>query len=261
MATVTSDQMASLRRPGMRFQHPPSFLAALVLRLVCAGLVIWVAVVHLHLWSEGYRDIPTVGPLFLANAVTGFLLAAVLLLWPRPLAGLLGAGFMASALGGLIVSLNFGLFGFRESSGASFVTETIILESVGAVALLTWSVAVWNGWTRSRFSGRETPTGLALPPPRGRRGLPSLAGGREDIVSGLRRGRRRRRGRMLLRRWRDRRHLLRGQGIVLPTDLAILIKTVIECEATTEQLDPTLSMLDLVGELGTSHPRPEHDLE
>jgi hypothetical protein len=122
---------------------------------VCSGLLIWVAAIHLHLWSEGYRDIATVGPLFLADAVAGFVLAAVLLLWPRPLARLLGAGFMASTLGGLIVSLNFGLFGFREASGASFVTETIILESVGAVALLAWSVAVWHGWTRSRFSSRE----------------------------------------------------------------------------------------------------------
>jgi ubiquinone biosynthesis protein len=46
-------------------------------------------------------------------------------------------------------------------------------------------------------------------------------------------------------------HLLRGHAIVLPSDLATLIKTMIECEATTNELDPTLSMLDLVGELGT----------
>ena len=46
-------------------------------------------------------------------------------------------------------------------------------------------------------------------------------------------------------------HLLRGNGIVLPSDLATLIKTMIECEATTFELDPTLSMLTLVGELGT----------
>ena len=45
-------------------------------------------------------------------------------------------------------------------------------------------------------------------------------------------------------------HLLRGNGIVLPSDLATLIKTMIECEATTFELDPTLSMLTLVGELG-----------
>jgi ubiquinone biosynthesis protein len=51
-------------------------------------------------------------------------------------------------------------------------------------------------------------------------------------------------------------HSLRSAGIVLPSDLAILIKTMIECEATTDELDPTLSMLSLVGELGTYVPAP-----
>jgi ubiquinone biosynthesis protein len=49
-------------------------------------------------------------------------------------------------------------------------------------------------------------------------------------------------------------HLLREYGIVLPSDLAILIKTLVECEATTNELDPTMSMLNLVGELGVSPP-------
>jgi hypothetical protein len=159
MATATSDHVASIRRHGPRSQHGAAFFAALVLRLVCAGLLIWVAAIHLHLWTEGYRDISTVGPLFLADAVGGFVLAAVLMVWPRPVAGLLGAGFMISTLGVLIISLNLSLFGFRESSGASFVTETIILESVGSVALLAWSVAAWHGWTRSR-SGRLDTSGM-----------------------------------------------------------------------------------------------------
>jgi ubiquinone biosynthesis protein len=51
-------------------------------------------------------------------------------------------------------------------------------------------------------------------------------------------------------------HLLRNYGIVLPSDLAILIKILIECEATTKELDPTMSMLSLVGELGTFAPTP-----
>jgi hypothetical protein len=163
MATVTSDPMASFRRHATPSPHGLSFLAALVLRLACVALLIWVAAIHLQLWTEGYQDIPTVGPLFLADAMGGFLLAALLLVWPRPLAGLLGAGFMISTLGGLIISINVGLFGFRESSGASFVTETIILESVGAVALLVWSVAVWNGLTRSRFSSRQASRGTGPP--------------------------------------------------------------------------------------------------
>jgi ubiquinone biosynthesis protein len=51
-------------------------------------------------------------------------------------------------------------------------------------------------------------------------------------------------------------HLLRSYAIVLPSDLAILIKTMIECEATTDELDPTLSMLNLVGALGGFVPTP-----
>ena len=152
MATATSDQVASLRRHLTRSLHGPSFLASHVVRLACAGLLIWVAAIHIHLWSEGYRDIRTVGALFLADAVVGFVLGAALLVWRRPLAGLLGAGFMASTLGGLIVSLELRLVRLsgvfecfvRRSSRSSW-------SAAGAVALLAWAV-VWRDSTRSRFS-------------------------------------------------------------------------------------------------------------
>src|SRR5579863_4270076 len=69
---------------------------ALLLRLTCVGLLAWIGGVHLHLWLEGYRQIPTDGPLFLIDAVAGFALAATLLAWPRPLAGLLAGGYAAA---------------------------------------------------------------------------------------------------------------------------------------------------------------------
>ncbi len=50
---------------------------------------------------------------------------------------------------------------------------------------------------------------------------------------------------------RDLLHLLRARGLVLPAELAVLIKTVIECEATTDELDPTFTMLSFLTELGT----------
>ena len=59
-------------------------VTALVLRLECASLLAWIGDIHLHLWQEGYRQIPTNGPLFLLDAVAGFVLAAALLAWPRP---------------------------------------------------------------------------------------------------------------------------------------------------------------------------------
>jgi hypothetical protein len=114
--------------------------AALLLRLACAALLAWIGYIHLHLWLEGYRQIPTDGPLFLVDAVAGFALAAALLAWPRPLAGLAAAGYIASDLGALLISLTVGLFGFKESISAAYVVQTLVIETIALLALLIWTV-------------------------------------------------------------------------------------------------------------------------
>ena len=116
--------------------------AALLLRLTCAALLAWIGYIHLHLWAEGYRQIRTDGPLFLLDAVAGFALAAALLAWPRALAGLLAAGYTAATLGALLLSLSVGLFGFRESISASYVTQSLALETIALLALLSWTALV-----------------------------------------------------------------------------------------------------------------------
>ena len=113
--------------------------AALLLRLTCAGLLAWIGYIHLHLWLEGYRHIPANGPLFLLDAVAGFALAALMLAWPRPLAGLAAAGYTAATLGALLISLTVGLFGFRESISASYVTQSLTIETITVLALLGWA--------------------------------------------------------------------------------------------------------------------------
>src|SRR5438105_3919366 len=110
--------------------------AALLLRLICAALLAWIGYIHLHLWAEGYRQIPTDGPLFLLDAAAGFALAAALLAWPRPLAGLAAAGYTAGTLGALLTSLSVGLFGFRESISASYVTQSLAIETITLLAVL-----------------------------------------------------------------------------------------------------------------------------
>jgi hypothetical protein len=134
-------QLASPRRPQTTGRGGRR-VVALLLRLGCVALLAWIGYIHLHLWQEGYRQIPTNGPLFLLDAVAGFALAAVLLVWPRPLAGLLAAGYTAATLGALIISLSVGLFGFRESISASFVVESLTVESITAVGLLSWTILV-----------------------------------------------------------------------------------------------------------------------
>lgn len=117
-------------------------VAALLLRLGCVAALAWIGYIHLHLWQEGYRQIPTDGPMFLLDAVAAFVLAATLLALPRPLTGLLAAGFTAATLGALLVSLSIGLFGFRESISASYVVESLVIEAVAVIALLGWTVLV-----------------------------------------------------------------------------------------------------------------------
>src|SRR5438552_18810730 len=131
-------RLASPRRPPAAGRVRTA--AALLLRLGSAALLAWIGYIHLHLWLEGYRHIPTNGPLFLLDAAAGFILAAVVLAWPRPLAGLLAAGYTAATLGALLISLAVGLFGFRESISASYVVESLAIETITLLALITWTI-------------------------------------------------------------------------------------------------------------------------
>jgi len=110
----------------------------LSLRLVSVVLLSAVGWVHLHLWQAGYRHIPTIGPLFLAAAVSASAVAAGLLVRPTRLIGVLGFGVVMGILAGLIVSVNVGLFGFNESLSAPFAVESIVLETAAAVTLAAW---------------------------------------------------------------------------------------------------------------------------
>jgi hypothetical protein len=140
-STFRPSQLTSPRRPA-RPATGGRRAAALLLRLACVALLAWIASVHLHLWQEGYRQVPTDGPLFLLDAAAGFVLAAVLLAWPRPLAGLAAAGYTASTLSALLISLRVGLFGFHESLSASFVTQSLTIEALTVTALLAWTILV-----------------------------------------------------------------------------------------------------------------------
>jgi hypothetical protein len=118
-------------------------LTVVGLRAVGALLLAAAGAIHLYLWSTGYDSIDWIGPLFLVNAVAAFLLAAAVLTAPRRLlfwpAGA-GALLQLGTLGGLVLSSTVGLFGFVESSAASYYWESVIVESVGFVVLtaLAW---------------------------------------------------------------------------------------------------------------------------
>jgi hypothetical protein len=107
-------------------------------RIAGAALTGWSAGIHLYLWLDGFRDVETIGTLFLLNAIGGFVLALVLLITPdRFLAAVsvLGALYAASVLGALTLSLTVGLFGFHESIDTEQVVTTLVINSAAVLVL------------------------------------------------------------------------------------------------------------------------------
>jgi hypothetical protein len=123
-----------------------------------AALLASSGVLHLRLWARGYRTIPTIGPLFLLQGIAGVLLAVVLLLWRRLLVVVAGAGFMAATLGGLLVSVNLGLFGFMDTFAAPYAGLSAVLESAGIVVLGVVGTVLVLG--HSRANQGESPIEL-----------------------------------------------------------------------------------------------------
>lgn len=104
-------------------------------RLAGAALLVATAGIHLDLYATGYNLIPTIGVLFLLQIVSGFLLAAGVLVTRRGLGALmafLGAGYAISTFAGYLVSLWIGVFGFQEvRTTAGLVAGVIEVAAFG----------------------------------------------------------------------------------------------------------------------------------
>jgi len=117
----------------------------IILRVAGSGLLIATAAIHLDLYLTGYRTIPTIGWLFLLQVIAAFALGlAVLvipgqLVIPSRLAAAAGAGFALATLGGYLLSVWIGLFGFKEvrtTAGiAAGVVEVVAFVVLAALAL------------------------------------------------------------------------------------------------------------------------------
>jgi predicted lipoprotein with Yx(FWY)xxD motif len=117
----------------------------MILRVAGSGLLIATAAIHLDLYLTGYRTIPTIGWLFLLQVIVAFPLGlAVLaipgrLIIPSRLAAAAGAGFALATLGGYLLTVWIGLFGFKEvrtTAGiAAGVVEVAAFVVLAALAL------------------------------------------------------------------------------------------------------------------------------
>jgi predicted lipoprotein with Yx(FWY)xxD motif len=140
MMTVDVTKTESRLRPSSR----------LLLRVTGAGLLIATAAIHLDLYLTGYRTIPTIGRLFLLQVIVGFGAGLLVLATGSRLAAAFGAVFALSTLGGYLLSVQFGLFGFREVRTTTGIVAAVV--EVAAFATLGVLAATQTAGLHSRGS-------------------------------------------------------------------------------------------------------------
>jgi hypothetical protein len=100
-----------------------------------AALMVATAVIHLHLWLIGYRHVPRLGPLFMAQAVTGLVAAPVVALGRQAVVVLGAAAYMAASAGGLVLSATIGFVGIHDGLGVPWAGTSLAVELAGVVLL------------------------------------------------------------------------------------------------------------------------------
>jgi predicted lipoprotein with Yx(FWY)xxD motif len=116
-----------------------------------AALLVASGAIHLDLYLTGYRTIPTIGPLFLLQVIAAFVLAAAIAATGSWLAAAAGAGFAVSTLGGYLLSLWVGLFGFTEVR----TTAGIVAGIIDVAAFATLALAAAPGLPYVKDLGRR----------------------------------------------------------------------------------------------------------
>jgi predicted lipoprotein with Yx(FWY)xxD motif len=111
---------------------------ALALRVIGPGLLIATGAIHLDLYLTGYRSIPTIGWMFLLQVIAAFVLGLAAAGLRSRLVAAAAAGFSLATLGGYLLSVWVGLFGFKEVRTTSgIVAGTIEVAAFAALAALT----------------------------------------------------------------------------------------------------------------------------
>lgn len=128
----------------------------LLLRVTGAGLLIATAAIHLDLYLTSYRTIPTIGWLFLLQVIVGFAAGLLVLATGSRLAAAFGAVFALSTLGGYLLSVQFGLFGFREvRTTAGIVAAVVEVAAFAALGVLAATSA--EPQSRGSHAARSSP--------------------------------------------------------------------------------------------------------
>src|SRR5580704_3572687 len=102
-------------------ERPAPGWPVVILRVAGSGLLIATAAVHLDLYLTGYRTIPTIGWLFLLQVIVAF-------------------GLGLATLGGYLLTVWIGLFGFKEVRTTAGIVAGVV-EVAAFVVLAALALA------------------------------------------------------------------------------------------------------------------------
>ena len=105
------------------------------LLIIDAGLLITSGAIHLDLWNIAYRHVSVLGPLFLLQVISAFVIAVGLLVSRHILAVLAGLGLVLGTILGFILVLTIGLFNFKLTFISGEAWTTLVVEIVAVVML------------------------------------------------------------------------------------------------------------------------------
>jgi predicted lipoprotein with Yx(FWY)xxD motif len=161
-------KMTAAARAGTQHAKPQGLdWRTVVLRVAGAGLLIATGAIHLDLYVTGYRTIPTIGWLFLLQLIAAFALGLAVLAIPgrlviaSRLAAAAGAVFALATLGGYLLTVSIGLFGFKEVR-----TTAGIVAGVVEVAAFVVLAALALAPAPARAAAEGAPGGAAAAPAR-----------------------------------------------------------------------------------------------
>lgn len=144
-----------------------------LLAVAGAALLVWSAVIHLQLWSDGYKDISVIGPLFLAQGTGAIAIAALVVVFRRLALLAAGAITLVATAVGLLLSVYISLFGYTESLAVPYAKSSLVVEFTGAAVLAAAAAIVAIGGRTGRAAAAGTATG--------RQSNPFLADGRMSL--------------------------------------------------------------------------------
>lgn len=108
------------------------------LPLTEAGLLAAGGWVHWCLYRHGYRYIPTIGPLFILNAVSSLTLAVLVFIRRELLVRLAGLLLTGTSLAAFVASRTVGLLSFRER-GLQPAPQAPLVLAIEVLALVVFT--------------------------------------------------------------------------------------------------------------------------